>query len=372
MTRSKPIPISPDDVRQFCEGTLAEDRLEQLMQAMEEQNPKVQRWLDVLSVVSDLTEVELEAANGTESSAIRELIGSRMRSLSRAELWAFAVNPLPALLRGESTVRCELFGKFAGRMRTLEATFERVSGTDREFALRIPDLPHACEPLNLTLADFDLGSEREPTPRELFEPDWPVVQPVQNAEGLAHDSRAVSRQLAASSAHLGLAFAGEPVRVENKAESKDFWMSLERNSSRILVQANRRSQSRLDVVLLEMEAEQNGRSMVTNHALLLNKLVGQEPEQMLETSFDLPLPSIHPPPNTVKLALRALLPTELCELSPPAIDTLLAHRDFAAPTLTRMHDGLCFRLLEADVARLAEHSGHLCALRVALPEMEVR
>lgn len=359
-------PLSPVDVRLFYERTLAEDRLELLMQALEDENPKVLRWMELLDI-GEHDELELDDA---ATSPLGDLIGSRMRLLRRAALWSFSSNPFSALLAGELSVRLELFGKIAGHDQTFDATVARVTGSDREFLLQIPDLPEGFEPLHLTLADFDLGSNREATPREVFQPCWPEIRPAREDESALGSSFTPSRTLAASS-HAGLALDGFKLRPTNKAESDDFWVMLEANSPRLLVQVDRRGPSRLDVALLEVGEVRDGRTIITKHPVLLDRLIPGSTEA-LESQFDLPRPTTDPPPQTLSMLARALNPNELCELSPSQAETLLGHRDFAAPTLTRTEHGFRFHLLDADVARLAEHPGHKCALRVALPEREVR
>lgn len=360
-------PLSPKDVILFYERKLDEDRLTLLMQAIEAENPKVRRWMKLL----DLGEPEVLGPDDAATSSLRELIGSRMQSLSKAALWSFSANPFPALLAGEPSVRVELFGKLAGRDQKFDAMFERIAGSDREFLLRIAGLPIELEPLHLALADFDLGTERSATPRELFEPSWPVIRPARDEDEAARPSSVMPSRTLAARSHAGLALDGFKVRPTNEAESDAFWLMLEKNSSRLQVQADRRGQSRLDVMLLEVGEEQDGRTFMTKHAVLLDRLILGEKEA-LETEFDLPQPATDPPPKTMTVLARALGSNELCELSPFQAETLLGHRRFAAPTLTRTDHGFRFRLLEADVEAIQQHPADQCALRVALPEMEVR
>ena len=148
-------PLSPDDVSMFYRGKLAEDRLELLMQALEAEDPKVLCWMELLDCEEHDDLEPVDAA----TSSLREQIGSRMQSLRRAALWAFSSNPFAALLAGEPAVRLELFGKIAGQAQMLDAMMECVAGSERDFLLRISDLPESFEPLHLALAEFNLRAE---------------------------------------------------------------------------------------------------------------------------------------------------------------------------------------------------------------------
>ncbi len=362
---NRPEPISPDDVRQFIEGTLTEDRQELLLQALEDEDPKVLRWMEILDFEdSDLSDSESDAA---ANDSLRALIGSRMKSLSRAALWAFSANPLPALLAGEPRVRVELFGKLAGRDQTFDVVLERVAGSDREFSVRIPDLPASFEPLNLTLADFELWARNESTSVPEFQTCWAPVTPEQESDAASSSRAGRVRSLAASSQ---LALDGTKMPRNHRVNFGGITVKFE-SPQRLRVQTDRGHERRLDVVLLDIRDEQD-RSTNTKQALLLDQVVGNAPCQVLRTYFDLPSNIPDAPIKHVDLRARALRMDELCELSPAHVDTLLGHTRFSPPPLIRREDHFRLCLSESDIASIQRHPGDHCALRVALPEAEVR
>lgn len=346
--------LTPEDIAHFLDGTLADERLPDVLDAIEEHDPQVEMWLDFLDLPepNGVLDANVEIPKAVP---LTELLAARSDALRRSVLWTFEwENPLARFAADGTGVKTTLVGRMNGTEWRGDCVLEPLGDDPRSFRLRIDNLPAGCEPLC-----FANIAARAPASLTVA-PAWP--HPV--IEAVRHDSSARPTRLA---------FDDRGSSTETSAESKDFWFELIPGTTRLTVQAERRGGCRADVVIIELRpVGHEGHPPVLQRLTLDRVRRGRPPQQVLEAELDLAHIDFGPtPPARVDVTLRGLAPAELRQLAPPELADVLSDQSHSAVSLERTPNGYQGRLLNCDVAALTADRSTIGGLRMVLLESEV-